>query len=71
MLTSIVVSAHQKTISLIHYYHLKKDYSYRSAPLHDEYENNILLNEDDDFDEEFSRGIFSNNEEMHAPRLLT
>lgn len=54
MVVTILVKAHDKSYRLYNYYRDKGVYGYKSAPLQDkDYENAILLEEDEDDNEAF------------------
>lgn len=64
MLSTIIITVHNESQKLYQKVKKRSEYSYRSAPLNEhEYENDILLEEDDD-------GTFD-YEETNVPKLLT
>lgn len=64
MLSSLLITAHTQSQKLYHSIQKRREYSYRSAPLNEhEYENDILLEEDDDNAFDY--------EETQVPKLLT
>ena len=64
MVSAIIITAHQESQKLYQKISKRAEYSYRSAPLNEhEYENDILLEEDDDNAFDY--------EETNVPKLLT